>query len=68
MVFFEKVSVLSHEIKIFHNIYSHLSKRPSDFKQNGTQAKTPFSGTVFHTLSHGVLCFVASVSFKKTID
>ena len=43
----------------------HLSKRPSDLKQNGTQEKTPFSGTVFHTLSHGVLRFVASVSFKN---
>ena len=28
----------------------HLSKRPSDLKQNGTQEKTPLSGTVFHTL------------------
>ena len=27
----------------------HLSKRPGDLKQNGTQEKTPFSGTVFHT-------------------
>ena len=27
----------------------HLSKRPSDLKQNGTQEKTPFSGIVFHT-------------------
>ena len=44
---------------------SHLAKRPSDLKQNGTQEKTPFSGTVFHTLSHGVLRFVASVSFKN---
>ena len=42
----------------------HLAKRPSDLKQNGTQEKTPFSGTVFHTLSHGVLRFVESVSFK----
>ena len=25
---------------------SHLSKRPSDLKQNGTQEKTPFSGSV----------------------
>ena len=33
---------------------SHLSKRPSDLKQNGTQEKTPFYGTVFHTLSPGV--------------
>ena len=43
----------------------HLSKRPSDLKQNGTPEKTPFSGTVFHTLSHDVFCFVASVSFKN---
>ena len=44
---------------------THLSERPSNLKQNGTQEKTPFSGTVFHTLSHGVLRFVASVSFKN---
>ena len=42
-----------------------LAKRPSDLKQNGTQEKTPFSGSVFHTLSHGVVRFVASVSFKN---
>ena len=46
-------------------VASHLAKRLSDLKQNGTQEKTPFSGTVFHTLSHGVLRFVASVSFKN---
>ena len=44
---------------------SHLAKRPSDLKQNGTQEKTPFSGRVFYALSHGVLSFVASVSFKN---
>ena len=45
--------------------YPHLAKLPSDLKQNGTQEKTPFSGTVFHTLSHGVVRFVESVSFKS---
>ena len=44
--------------------HSHLAKRPCDLEQNGTQEKTPFSGTVLQTLSHGVLRFVASVSFK----
>ena len=44
---------------------SHLSKGLSDLKQNGTQEKKPFSGTVLHALSHGVICFVASVSFKN---
>ena len=44
---------------------SHLSKQSSDLKQNGTQEKTPFSGTVFNTLSHGVIRFVASVSSKN---
>ena len=43
----------------------HLSKQPSDLKQNGTQEKTQFSGTVFNTLSHGVIRFVASVSSKN---
>ena len=42
---------------------THLAKRSSNLKQNGTQEKTPFSGTVFHT--HGVLHFVVSVSFKN---
>ena len=41
---------------------SHLSKGPSDLKQNGTQEKTPFSGTVTHCLSHGVVLFVPTVS------
>ena len=44
---------------------SHLAKRLSDLKQNGTHKKTPFTGTVFHTCSHDVLRFVASVSFKN---
>ena len=44
---------------------AHLSKRPSDMKQNGTQEKTPFSSTVFNALSHGVIRFDASVSSKK---
>ena len=46
-------------------IIAHFSKRPSDLKLNGTQEKTPFSGTVFHTLSHDVVHFVASGSFKS---
>ena len=29
----------------------HFSKSPIDLKQNGTQKKTPFSGTVFNTPS-----------------
>ena len=28
----------------FAILHSHLSKHPSDLKQNGTQEKTPFSG------------------------
>ena len=40
--------------------WAHLAKQSSDLKQNVTQEKTPFSG-----LSHGVLRFVASVSFKN---
>ena len=43
----------------------HLSKRPSDLKQNGAQETTPLSGTVFHILPHGVFLFVVSVSFKN---
>ena len=44
---------------------AHLSKRPSDLKQNATQEKTPFYGTDFHSLSHGVFRFVVSVSYKN---
>ena len=42
---------------------AHLSKGLSDLKQNGTQEKTPFSGTVSHCLSCGVVLFVQTVSF-----
>ena len=45
--------------------HSHHSKHPSDVKQNGTQEKESFSGTVFNTFSHGVLRFVVSGSFKN---
>ena len=38
---------------------THLTKRLSDLKQNGTHEKTSFSGTVFNTLLHGVVRFVA---------
>ena len=44
---------------------AHLSKRPSDLKENGTHKKDNISSRVFNTLSHGVICFVASVSSKK---
>ena len=44
---------------------AQLSECPSDLKQNGTQEKTPFSDTIFHTLSHDVFHFVASGSFKN---
>ena len=40
----------------------HIAKRLSDLKQNGTQEMTPISGTIFNTLSHGVIHFVAIVS------
>ena len=44
---------------------SHFAKRTSDLEQNATQEKTPFSGTVFNTFSHSVICFDASVSSKN---
>ena len=50
---------------IFEKLFIHISKGPSGLKQNGTQAKKQFSGPVFHGLSCGVVCFVASVSFKN---
>ena len=57
--------MLLHRLDQFGFFVTHLAKRPSDLEQNGTQEKTPFSGTVFYTLSHGVLRFVVSVSFKN---
>ena len=42
---------------------THLSKGPSDLKQNGTQEKTLFSGKVSDCLSCGVVLFVPTVSF-----
>ena len=65
-----------HEIKTFHSkIFSmkrskiiltmpHLSKRISDLKQKCTQLLTPFSGMVFHALSHDGIHFAWSVSFE----
>ena len=43
----------------------HLSKGSCGRKQKCTQFLTPFSGTVFHALSHGVIHFVQIVSFKN---
>ena len=51
-------------LMIFQSV-THLAKRSSNLKQNGTQEMTPFSGTVFHALLLGVLSFVVSVSFKN---
>ena len=39
-------------------------KRSTDLKQNCTQEKAPFSSTVLHTLSHGVIHLVMSVTCK----
>ena len=47
------------------NCISNLSKQLRDLKHNGTQEKLPFCGTVFNTLSPGVIAFVASVSSKN---
>ena len=48
-----------------HLCLQRLSKSQNDLKQNDAQENAPFSGTVFHALSHGVICFVASVSSKN---
>ena len=44
---------------------AHLSKGTSDLKQKCTQLATPFSGTVFHALSHGMIHFVRSVRSRN---
>ena len=48
--------------------HPHLSKRLSDLKQKCTQLLTPFSGMVFHALSHGVIHFARSVSFENQLN
>ena len=47
-------------------VASHLAKRLSDLKQNGTQEKTPFSGTVFIRF-HMVCPILLRVVASKTI-
>ena len=44
---------------------SHLSEGSSGRKQKCIHFLTSFSGTVIHALSHGVIFFVLSVSFKN---
>ena len=63
-MFIQKETLISVP-KLYKARQTHLAKWPSDVKQNGTHEKTPFSGTVFKTFSHVVLCFVASGSFKN---
>ena len=61
--FFSSLSTFSLSLVIFQ--IPHLSKGSSGRKQKCTQFPTPFSGTVFDALSHGVIHFVRSVSFKN---
>ena len=53
--------------RVLQNVWPHrnphLSKGPSDIKQNGTKEKILFSGPVSHGLSCGVVLFVPTVSF-----
>ena len=44
---------------------THLSKRRSDLRYNGTHEKKPFSASDFHALPFAVFRFVASVSFNN---
>ena len=53
------------ELVSLSTLLTHLAKRPSDPKRKGAQEKTPFSETVFHIRSHGVLHFVVSVGFRN---
>ena len=47
------------------NVGSHHSKGSNGLEQNGTHEKKRFSSLVFYALSNGVICFIASVGFKK---
>ena len=43
----------------------HLFIFTSDFKRNGPHENAPFSDSLFHARFLGIICFVATVSFKK---
>ena len=60
-----KQKLISKIMKFVNNRYHIFPKGPTDLRQNGTQEKKLFSGSVFHALSHGMNRFVASVSFKN---
>ena len=60
-----KILLEKWQIPQLRHCIPHLSKRPSDLKQNGTQEKTPFPSPFFNILSHGVVRFVASISSKN---
>ena len=47
---------------------THLSKHKSDLKQKCTQLLTPFSGKVFHALSHYGIHFAWSVSLENQLN
>ena len=55
----------SNALQMLKESTAHLSKGSSGCKQKCTQFLTPFTGIVFHALSHGVIHFVQSVSFKN---
>ena len=63
---FELVIPLSTHNSILYR--AHLSKPKSDLQQKCTQLLTPFSGKVFHGLSHSVIHFARSVSFEDQFN
>ena len=46
-VFYKTHALCVFKILMTKNDRTHLTKRPTDLKQNGTQEKTPFSDTLF---------------------
>ena len=65
IVFVRNVLGLMRDLRLYllpllstKNVTTHFSKGPSNLSQNEKKLKTPFSFKVFHTLSHGVVCFV----------
>ena len=61
----EYADLLKLMIRLYNYLKTHLSKGTSDVKQKCTQLATPFWGTVFHALSHGVIHFVWSVRSRN---
>ena len=56
----KKFYLLSFQEDLFESSKAYVSKGLSDLKQNGTQEKKQFSGSVSDALPCGIICFVVT--------